>query len=150
MSSNFYWLSAKEDVLDWKKAEWYYTPVASHADFTSLRKLAPAEIDATWSIEQRGNDRAARVTLSNPSKTLAFFVRLKLAKSDGGEILPVRYEDNYVSLLPGERRTIEARFDPADAGSGELSLEVSGWNVAARKASQSAKAEISGNTERTR
>ena len=69
---------------------------------------------------------------------------------DGEEILPVRWEDNYVSLLPGERRTIEARFDPADAGSGELSLEVSGWNVAARKASQSAKVETSRNTERTR
>ena len=26
-SSNLYWLSTQDDVLDWKKTEWYHTPI---------------------------------------------------------------------------------------------------------------------------
>jgi exo-1,4-beta-D-glucosaminidase len=71
-----------------------------------------------------------RVTLENPSKNLAFFVRLKLSKGkDGDEILPVVWEDNYVTLLPGEKREISASYRTSDAGSAKPTLEVSGWNV---------------------
>jgi hypothetical protein len=41
----------------------------------------------------------------------------------------VRWTDNYVTLLPGERRTLVARFRAADAGD-SLSLRVGGGNVA--------------------
>ncbi len=55
--------------------------------------------------------------LHNPSKSLAFFVRLKVNKGKGGdEVLPVLWEDNYVSLLPGEQREITARYRVADLG----------------------------------
>ena len=51
------------------------------------------------------------MTLENPSKSLAFFVRLKVNKGKGGdEILPVIWQDNYVSLLPGEKREITATY----------------------------------------
>ncbi len=40
MSRNFYWLSTREDVLDWKKTKWYYTPTKVHADLTALAAAA--------------------------------------------------------------------------------------------------------------
>ena len=58
--------------------------------------------------------------MENPSKTLAFFVRLKLDKGKGGEeILPVVWQDNYISLLPGEKREITATYRASSMGSGE-------------------------------
>ena len=80
--------------------------------------------------ERRAGDAVTRVTLENPSKNLAFFVRLKVNKGAGGqEILPVVWQDNYVSLLPGEKREITATYRAAELGAAKPSVEVKGWNV---------------------
>jgi exo-1,4-beta-D-glucosaminidase len=87
-------------------------------------------LDAKATTSREGTQATTRVTLTNPSKSLAFFVRLKLDKGQGGdEILPVLWEDNYVSLMPGETREIAARYDAGALGSAEPALEVSGVNV---------------------
>jgi exo-1,4-beta-D-glucosaminidase len=79
--------------------------------------------------ERDGKNETTRVTLENPSKALAFFVRLKLDKGKGGEeILPVVWEDNYISLAPGEKREITATYR-ASIGAAKPEVEVSGWNV---------------------
>ena len=71
-----------------------------------------------------------RVTIENPSKSVAFFVRLKVDKGKGGEeVLPVVWQDNYVTLLPGEKREINAVYRSADLGSAKAEVEVKGWNV---------------------
>jgi exo-1,4-beta-D-glucosaminidase len=71
-----------------------------------------------------------RVTLENPSKSVAFFVRLKVNKGKGGEeILPAVWQDNYISLLPGEKREIIATYRIADLGGAKPDVEVNGWNV---------------------
>jgi exo-1,4-beta-D-glucosaminidase len=67
-----------------------------------------------------------RVAIANPSPDLAFFVRLELCGEDGVERLPVFWEDNYLSLLPGERRTLTAR---TRGDRGKLQVRASGWNV---------------------
>ena len=75
-------------------------------------------------------EEITRVTVENPSKTLAFFVRLKLDKGKGGEeILPVVWQDNYISLLPGEKREITATYRASSLGAAKPAVEVSGWNV---------------------
>ena len=68
--------------------------------------------------------------LENPSKSLAFFVRMKVNKSKGGdEILPVIWQDNYISLLPGEKREVTASYRARELGTAQPAVEVSGWNV---------------------
>jgi len=70
------------------------------------------------------------VTLENPNKSLAFFVRLKVDRGTRGEeILPVVWNDNYISLLPGEKRELKAIYRAVDLGSAKPEVEVSGWNV---------------------
>jgi beta-mannosidase len=44
-------------------------------------------------------------------------------------VLPVWYSDNYVSLLPGERRTITIEAAAADLGADHPLVMVDGWNV---------------------
>jgi len=60
---------------------------------------------------------------------LAFFVRLKVEGVHGDEILPVVWTDNYVSLLPGEKREVTATYRPSELGTAKATVEVSGWNV---------------------
>ena len=68
--------------------------------------------------------------LENPSPSLAFFIRLKVNKGAGGdEILPVIWEDNYLSLLPGEKREITATYRTSALGAAEAAVEVKGWNI---------------------
>jgi exo-1,4-beta-D-glucosaminidase len=68
------------------------------------------------------------VTLENPTKGLAFFVRVKVNKGSE-EILPVVWQDNYVSLLPGEKRDLTATYRAADLGAAKPAVEVKGWNA---------------------
>jgi exo-1,4-beta-D-glucosaminidase len=130
VGSNFYWLSTKPETLDWSKSNWYTTPTASYADYTSLAQLPRVRLSVSSRTEKLESDSVTHVIIENPSKTLAFFVRLKLDKGKGGEeILPVVWQDNYISLLPGEKQEITATYRPSSLGAAKPEVEVSGWNV---------------------
>ena len=130
VGSNFYWLSTKPEVIDWEKSNWYTTPTASFADFTALSQLPRVTLKVNSRTESKGDEQVTHVTVENPSKSLAFFVRLKLDKGKGGEeILPVLWQDNYFSLLPGEKREITAAYRTSELGNAKPAVEVSGWNV---------------------
>ncbi len=133
--SNFYWLSTKPETLDWAKSNWYTTPTASYADYTSLAQLPKVKLNVASRSERDGNseEEVTRVTIENPSKAVAFFVRLKLDRGKGGEeILPVVWQDNYISLLPGEKREITATYRASSLGAEKPEVEVSAWNVEQR------------------
>jgi exo-1,4-beta-D-glucosaminidase len=130
VGSNFYWLSTKPETLDWAKTTWWMTPTASYADYTSISQLPKVRLSESSRTEMRGEDAVTHVTLANPSKNLAFFVRLKVDRGPKGEeILPVVWEDNYISLLPGEKREITATYRAKELAGGKPGVEVSGWNV---------------------
>jgi len=130
VGSNFYWLSTKPESLDWEKSNWFTTPTSSFADYTALRQLPKANLKIASRTERQGEESVTHITVENPGKALAFFVHLKVDKGKGGEeILPVIWEDNYFSLLPGEKREVTATYRTAELGNTKPDLEVSGWNV---------------------
>ena len=58
-------------------------------------------------------------------------VRLRITKGQGGEdLVPVFWDDNYVSLLPGEQREIGVMYDRARLGGSTPVVKMDGWNVA--------------------
>lgn len=130
VSRNFYWLSAKPDVLDFAKTQWYFTPLTAYADFTALQNLPKASVTATIKTKEAGQEEESHVILSNSGNSIAFLVRLRLLAGKGGrEILPVFWEDNYLSLLPGEKREVSVRVRKSDLGDGKPVLAVDGYNV---------------------
>ncbi len=129
VGSNFYWLSSKPETLDWDKSNWWTTPTASYADYSALSQLPKVKLNVTSRSESRGPDEITHVTLENPSKSLAFFVRMKVNKAGGEEILPVIWQDNYISLLPGEKRDVTATYRAAELGTAKPVVEIVGWNV---------------------
>jgi len=130
LGSNFYWLSTKPETIDWTKSTWYATPTATFADFTALAQLPKVKLTVAQHSMRQGENEITHVTIENPTKNLAFFVRLKVDKGKGGEeILPVLWQDNYVSLLPGEKREIAATYRASELGAAKAYVEMSGWNT---------------------
>jgi exo-1,4-beta-D-glucosaminidase len=130
LSNNFYWLSTKPDVSDWDKSTWYYTPISSYADFTGLATLPRVRLDASSTSRTEGQDEVTLVRLKNPSSSLAFFVHLQIRKgSEGEDVRPIYWQDNYLSLLPGETREITATYAASELGDAKPAVRVDGWNV---------------------
>jgi exo-1,4-beta-D-glucosaminidase len=106
------------------------TPTDSFADYTALAQLPKLKLKVTSHTESKGADSVTLVTVENPSKSLAFFVHLKVNKgANGEEILPVVWQDNYISLLPGEKRELSATYRTSALGTSKAAVEVTGWNV---------------------
>jgi exo-1,4-beta-D-glucosaminidase len=139
LSSNLYWLSTQTDVLDWEKSVRLQTPSKQHADYKSLRQLPKVQLNVSSQSEVRGDMGATHVTIANSTNSIAFFVRLKLEdglperdeeqKFHEKEVLPVLWQDNYFSLLPGEKREVTATYRAQDLSGTAPSVAVEGWNV---------------------
>lgn len=111
LSENFYWLSASND-------------------YTKLQGLLPVELNVETELDKRGKENVVNLRLKNPSDNLAFFVKLNIIKgSQGEEVLPTFWSDNYFSILPGESKTIEARFYADDLNGKVPHLILEGWNI---------------------
>jgi exo-1,4-beta-D-glucosaminidase len=134
VGSNFYWLSTHPETLAWDKSNFFMTPTSSYADFTALQELPKVSLKLSNRSERPGSNIITQVTVENPSDSLAFFIRLKISPSaDGREILPVLWQDNYLSLLPGEKREVAATYRAQDQGPGGATLDASGWNLDLQK-----------------
>ncbi len=122
ISTNFYW-NAKADHPD---------------DFTSLNKLPMVMLQAKAGVKDDDNgNRVVTVTLRNPTKSIALMAHVQLRRKSGERVLPAYYSDNYVSLTPGESRTITVTA-AQDGFNGEDTLVVvDGWNVSVAPASAS-------------
>ncbi len=130
LSSNFYWLSTKKPEFDWEKATRRSTPVTSYEDMTGLLTLPKVRLNAIAHIHPATDRKLVRVRLKNASTALAFQVRLAVETGKRGEeIFPVLWEDNYISLLPGEERVVEARFPGIHSIGPRARLRISGWNI---------------------
>jgi exo-1,4-beta-D-glucosaminidase len=130
VGSNFYWLSTKPETLAWEKSTWFVTPTASYADYSALQRLPAVALRVSSHTERSGQNSMTEINLENRGKSLAFFIRLKVNRGAGGpEILPVLWQDNYFSLLPGEKRTLRATYRFSDLGGANAAVEVSGWNI---------------------
>ena len=130
VSSNFYWLPAKTSSFDWEKTTFFYTPSPVYEDFTALNRLSPVKLEAAADLALAHNDGTVTVHVKNPSKQLAFQVCLQVLQKEGDkEILPVLWDDNYFSLLPGESRVVTATLDQSQLQHVQPEIKVSGWNI---------------------
>jgi len=132
LSRNVYWLSTKPDELDFSKTEWYYTPQSSFADFSALQDLPKATVRTTLHpAVGNEHDAAFSVSVENTGKSVAFLTRLRLVKGkEQTEIMPVFWEDNYISLLPGEKREVTVNVRKTNLAGAEPTLLVDGFNLA--------------------
>jgi exo-1,4-beta-D-glucosaminidase len=139
LGRNVYWLSTQPDQLDWEHSNWYLTPLTQYADLTALQSLPAASSEVRATTRHEGNEDIATVTLSVPasSKTVAMFQHVSIKRDAHGELaLPIVWDDNDVTLWPGESIILRARY--ASRGTAAAVVEVSGWNVPTRSVAATA------------
>ncbi|WP_245706080.1 glycoside hydrolase family 2 protein [Catalinimonas alkaloidigena] len=101
----------------------YWLP-DSTGQYSGLQKMKKASLSIATKADGKGK---IEVTLSNPANgPVAFFNRLALVDPKTKErILPVFFDDNYVSVRPGEQKTVTLDYTSSDP----VELSVEGWNV---------------------
>ena len=111
-SDNFYWRGVEE------------------ANFRALRQLEKVNLEVTTRIELQGSAWRLVTEMRNTSRQPAVMVRLKAVRSQSGDrILPAIYSDNYVALMPGERRTIITELADSDTRGEKPRIIVEGFNT---------------------
>jgi hypothetical protein len=110
LSDNFYWLAADS------------------ASYRQLNKLPAASVVATMVAHTAIGPRNTTVAfLENRGQTAALEIKLTLVDpATGARILPAYYSDNYISLLPGEKREVTIQYDTTRS---VPQLVIRGWNV---------------------
>jgi exo-1,4-beta-D-glucosaminidase len=130
IGKNFYWLSKKEDVMDYSRHKWFVTPMKEYGDMTGLNQLPAAAVGVTKTVKTQDQETLVTVELNNSSDKIAFGIELRMERGESGQsVVPIFWDDNYVSLLPNESRTISARFQTADLQGEQSKLKIKGWNV---------------------
>jgi len=147
LDNNTYWLSTQPDVPNWPKT--LGNPQAKMSSYANLRALnsLPAATVHARAVTSRhsGPDGAGlvtRVTITNTSATptVALFLRADVRRGTrAGGVLPgdselssSTWNDNDISLWPGQSQTLTVSYDPADLHGATPVVSLSGWNVAAR------------------
>ncbi|WP_394835248.1 hypothetical protein LVJ94_52995 [Pendulispora rubella] len=114
LSDNFYWRALPEHP----------------DDFTALDTLPVAALTMNIARHDAQGKLLLDVTLSNPTNTVALMAHVQLRNGRTNQrILPVFYSDNYISLLPGETRTLTVEASANDLGGDAPRIALDGWNV---------------------
>ncbi|WP_328923940.1 exo-beta-D-glucosaminidase [Streptomyces sp. NBC_00190] len=132
VSRNVYWLSTKEDVLDYARTNWYYTPTTSYADLTGLDSMGRASVTGSASTTADGSGMStttATVRHAGTGNSPALLTDVHLVGETGAPVLPVRWSDNQISLWPGESATLTATYRTGDLHGSAPRLRISGWNT---------------------
>lgn len=111
LSENLYWLAREP------------------ADYRTMDRMTPVSLEVAAQAVANADEHEVAVTLTNASGQPALMAKLSLLDAAGARVLPAYWSDNYVSLLPGERRMITIR-SPKTAPA-PVSIRMRGWNVVA-------------------
>ncbi len=123
MADNFYCIPAEGNEYS-PKSNWCYTPMTKYSDLGFVSALPQTSVK----MHASRTDKGFKVQLANDSETIAYQNILK-AKTPEGELVPgVIWSDNFLTLCPGEARTVNCRLP---AGCGPVSISLEGWNASA-------------------
>jgi hypothetical protein len=116
-----------EDVV----SENFYWRGTTEGDYRALRHLPKVALEVKTTAERRDDRFVLSTELFNPSDRPALMVRLVPVRARSGDrILPALWSDDYVCLMPGERRSVRVEVEVRDARGEEPAIRIDGFNVA--------------------
>ncbi len=112
LSSNFYWRGTSEE------------------DYTGIRSLGEAHVAVKTNVTRVGSHWKIAAELQNTSSIPALMMRVKAIREKSGDVIaPALYDDNYIALMPGERRTLHVQLEDADTRGERPRLVLRGYNL---------------------
>ena len=145
MDRNVYWESTTPDAVNWTKT--IGNPQASMSSYANLKALqslpqnSSIGVTATTSSQSgpAGADKLVTVTITNNSTTptVGFFLRADIRRGTASgqelagdnELRSSTWNDNDVTLWPGESERLTATYSSADLQGATPVVSVSGWNM---------------------
>jgi Exo-beta-D-glucosaminidase Ig-fold domain len=107
----------------------FYWHAGDPSTYRKLNDLGSAAVTASATQLRSGEWVRVTVDLSNSTSRVALMTKLTIQNaSDQTRVLPAYASDNYVSLLPGEKRSLVVEC-PASAVKGPLQIALRGCNV---------------------
>ncbi len=129
VADNFYWLSTKADEMAFEETTWVYTPAKDFANLNALNDIAKVDVEANWSQKVEGDYTIFICELKNQASQIAFFIEASvLNKKTNETIVPVFWDDNYVSIMPDETKVLRAKIATKLLPK-TLDFRVKGWNM---------------------
>ena len=112
LSENLYWRGLKE------------------GDLKTVRDLPKVKLETTTKIVRKANQFHLTTILTNKTKQPALMVKLKVVGDKSKErMLPVIFSDNFIFLIPGEKRIITMEMQETDTRGEQPVVVVEGWNI---------------------
>lgn len=112
ISDNFYWRGLED------------------GNYQALNQLPVVKIKSSTSSKKSGENHILTTTLKNNTDTPVLMVRLKVVGKESGErILPVFFSDNYIFLMPGEKKVITMKLSDRDTRGEKPDVVISGFNI---------------------
>ncbi|MDR0749660.1 MAG: beta-glycosidase [Tannerellaceae bacterium] len=109
LTDNIYWLTTRPK------------------DYTTLVGLPRSTPSVEASVKQEKGVYSGTVRLQ--AERISFFNRIKvLDKQTGKRILPVHYTDNYITLMPGDKREVAIEFT-SSLPKEQISIVVDSWTA---------------------
>jgi exo-1,4-beta-D-glucosaminidase len=133
IARNFYCLSSIPNEYAWNKTNWIGTPMTVFADFKDIRKMPNVELKLDAFVLDGENGKTIQVNIENTLSTIALFICLKLKDANGEIVYPAFWEDNYISILSGEKVTLNCDIENAKIDMNNLFVTASGYNVEEQK-----------------
>lgn len=118
-------------------ADNFYWVARDGESYRGLNNLPAASIETQLVTgppvhEFSGEENTWSVRLKNTGTAPALTLKLTLLRPDQTRVLPAYYSDNYVSLLPGEARTVVVHAPVASVESESVHFTLRGWNFSDR------------------
>ena len=118
ISRNFYWRGLHKGLSQ------------EGGDMKAITSVPKIRLAAATKAYRRDGRWYMRTMLVNRTKYPALLVKLKVVGSkDGRRILPAIYSDNFITIMPGHRRTIDIQVQNADTRGEKPEVVVEGFNV---------------------
>jgi hypothetical protein len=112
ISENIYWFSGKE-------------PNADMPDMSDISKLPAVDLKISFQVKDSGKEIIVNVKVKNPTDKFSFMNRLVVTKGKGGEeVLPAFWNDNFISLLPGEEKTLTVTMAKEDLNGNKPEIKI--------------------------
>ena len=106
---NFYWLSDTDEQC------------------LALNNIPKVNLEIKQKVLIEKNEVKVTVVLQNNTSNVSLLNKLKIKTANGESVLPVFFSDNYVSLVPGESKTITLSFENKAAFQ-QAVLNIESWN----------------------
>jgi hypothetical protein len=131
VSDNFYLRGLKENVSDAPAAgRGAQGPQSIGYDLTAIRSMPRTAVEAATKVAREGSRWILTTELHNTGSAPALMLRVKAVREKSGDrILPALYSDNYVALMPGEKRTIRTELEDADTRAERPRIALEGFNL---------------------